>query len=403
MAKDVLVSALEEFDNKPYGGEKQRIIDILKELFPTKFLDQLETPEGVILAFIEAIHDDNLDKEIARRSTVVRKRENRITGEKRQGNRITGARRRGNRVKLKIYPLLAFQDNSLKIWENNAWMEIPIKDLVFPLILYNDNVKSANFLPKDPESEGEIKGDYIVHLPKINLVLDYHLWQHLRSFLIQKYKILVQKGELKHEKVFGEVHGIFRMTEKQFWFKLEGQEYSFPTDEILYFFTDNKQHYEKPKNSTFYFEIAEGKKIDLEKLQHNHAEINKAYLKFHEFKKKQRYIAIIKDLLSELNVGDEVKLEEAVKIVNEEAHIQYKAWIRGKDKAYYSRHPQRNIKIQDSFIENFFRLIGQKIPGFEYVRLKKVIRIKSDVSSSIGEIDQLFSDWEANPQKFKKI
>ncbi len=383
MAKDVLVSALEEFDNKPYGGEKQRIIDILKELFPTKFLDQLETPEGVIPAYLKLIHDENIDKEIARRSTKPRKR--------------------GNLVKLKIYQLLAYQDNSLKIWENNEWMEIQIKDLVFPLILYNDSTKSANFLPKDPESKGEIKEDRIAHLPKINLALDYHLWQHLRSFLIQKYKILVQKGELKHEQVFGEVHGIFRMTEKEFWFKSEGQEYSFPTDEILYFFTDNTQHYEKPKNSTFYFEISEGKKIDLEKLKNYHAEINKAYLKFHEFKKKQRYISIIKELLSELNVGDEVKLEEAVKIVNEEAQIQYKAWIRGKDKAYYSRHPQRNIKIRDSFIENFFRLIGENIPSFEYVRLKKVIRIKSDVSSSIGDIDQLFSDWEANPQKFKKI
>ncbi|UYP46480.1 hypothetical protein NEF87_002765 [Candidatus Lokiarchaeum ossiferum] len=198
------------------------------------------------------------------------------------------------------------------------------------------------------------------------------------------------------EKKFGEVFGKYRITDKEFWFKTNEKEYRFPVKDV-------RIEIQRPKYSgPFYFVQYNDKSIDLEDLRTYCSEINKSLLKYHVFMKKKKYIRIIKELVSELKEGDEVKLEEALSVVKEEYKILHAKEIRGVSKKVWSKHPQRTILIPDSFLENFFRLIGEHISGFEFVRLKKTIRMKSDISTSLDQIDVLFADWDSNPQKYKK-
>jgi len=98
-------------------------------------------------------------------------------------------------------------------------------------------------------------------------------------------------------------------------------------------------------------------------------------------------VGLIKDLLSDLIPGDEVKLEEAVDIVNQERS---------------SKYPRIAFNVSNEFIENFFRLIGSNLTGFQFVRLKKTIRCVSDISKELDKIDSLFEDWNHNQDLNKK-
>ncbi|MHA1721433.1 MAG: hypothetical protein ACTSXK_18115 [Promethearchaeota archaeon] len=61
-----------------------------------------------------------------------------------------------------------------------------------------------------------------------------------------------------------------------------------------------------------------------------------------------------------------------------------------------------------NYIENFFRLIGNKIEGFQFIRLKETIRCNSnskdiDLNKELTKIDKLFTDWEQNPNRNNKV
>ena len=98
-------------------------------------------------------------------------------------------------------------------------------------------------------------------------------------------------------------------------------------------------------------------------------------------------IALIKDLLKDLIPGDEVELDQAVQVVLEERKIRY---------------PEIQFSESNQYIEEFFKLIGINISGFQYVHLKKGIRCVSDISAQIDKIDALFQDWDSTSAKKKK-
>ena len=109
---------------------------------------------------------------------------------------------------------------------------------------------------------------------------------------------------------------------------------------------------------------------------------------FHKKSVNHKYVYtvdLIKELLSELIPGDEVELEKAVEIIKREL-TQTIATYGGI------------MDVKDRFIENFLKLIGTKMVGFTFVRLKNSIRCVKNIASELGTIDQLFQDWEENPK-----
>ena len=93
-------------------------------------------------------------------------------------------------------------------------------------------------------------------------------------------------------------------------------------------------------------------------------------------------VNIIKNLLQELQPGDEITLEQAVQVILKE----------------FAPH-----KPQEEFISDFLQSIGTEVPGFQFVRLKQSIRYNRDAPSTlpnmIMEIDQLFDQWELRSPK----
>ncbi|MHA1584085.1 MAG: hypothetical protein ACTSVU_03710 [Promethearchaeota archaeon] len=104
-------------------------------------------------------------------------------------------------------------------------------------------------------------------------------------------------------------------------------------------------------------------------------------------------VGIIKELLEELLPGDEVSLKQARKIVQQELQSKY----------------NKRISLENiNYIENFFRLIGNNIEGFQFIRLKETIRCNSnnkdiDLNKELTKIDELFNDWEQNPNRNNKM
>jgi hypothetical protein len=90
-------------------------------------------------------------------------------------------------------------------------------------------------------------------------------------------------------------------------------------------------------------------------------------------------MTLIKDLMKDLVPGDEVELGQAVEVVKEERKTRYPTVI---------------FHDTDDYIEKFFKLIGTKIQGFQFVRLKKTIRCVADISAHLSQIDELFEEWD---------
>ena len=79
---------------------------------------------------------------------------------------------------------------------------------------------------------------------------------------------------------------------------------------------------------------------------------------------------LLKSLLSELRANDEIKIEEAVKVIKEEQKVEY---------------------VGDGELAEYIRNIVQQLPEFEYIRLKKSIRVKSfDMDKILKDLDSIF-------------
>jgi hypothetical protein len=93
-------------------------------------------------------------------------------------------------------------------------------------------------------------------------------------------------------------------------------------------------------------------------------------------------VNIIKNLLQELQPGDEITLEQATIVIQQECL------------------PHRP---EDTFIWSFLQSIGTEVPGFQFVRLKQSIRHNRDAPSTLPdmilEIDHLFDQWDHQPLK----
>lgn len=96
-------------------------------------------------------------------------------------------------------------------------------------------------------------------------------------------------------------------------------------------------------------------------------------------------VKTIKDLLSELDPGDDVELEDAVKIVSQETIA---------------------IDPDPLFIREFLKNIAENINGFKFIRLKNMIRYVGTehrpFDSLLQDIDQLFENWGKSKQKIPK-
>jgi hypothetical protein len=98
-------------------------------------------------------------------------------------------------------------------------------------------------------------------------------------------------------------------------------------------------------------------------------------------------ITLIEALLKDLIPGDEVELDQAVQVVLEERKIRY---------------PEIQFNESNQYIEEFFKLIGINISGFQYVHLKKHIGCISDISAQIDKIDALLKDWDSTSANKRK-
>lgn len=86
---------------------------------------------------------------------------------------------------------------------------------------------------------------------------------------------------------------------------------------------------------------------------------------------KRFIIDLIKELLLELKVGDEVQLDEDVKILKEESSLPF--------------------HINDTELTDYLRNIISNLSGYEYVRLKKSFRIKdASIDLLLSDLDKVF-------------
>ncbi|UYP48619.1 hypothetical protein NEF87_004904 [Candidatus Lokiarchaeum ossiferum] len=192
------------------------------------------------------------------------------------------------------------------------------------------------------------------------------------------------------ENIITEQIGLFKITENEFWFNSEGLEYIYPILEVNILI-------ERPKYEGPYLKIIykDGNRQP-KSLQGFHSRISVAFERAYDIHEKRLYFKLIQELLSELQPNDEILLEEAIKIVREEFKLLNYKRRQIQD---HQRKPRKEIR--DNYFETLFRFIDSNIPEFEYVRLKRTIRIKSDISKVIKEIDTLFEEWESNPKNFK--
>ena len=96
---------------------------------------------------------------------------------------------------------------------------------------------------------------------------------------------------------------------------------------------------------------------------------------------------LMKEMLLELTDGDEINLQEAIRIILTEAHL--------------------TIEIPSSYLENQLREVGSKIPGFQYIRLKESIKctrtMDQPIQNMIEELDKQFIEWtDVEVQKYMK-
>jgi hypothetical protein len=83
-----------------------------------------------------------------------------------------------------------------------------------------------------------------------------------------------------------------------------------------------------------------------------------------------RITEVIKELLAELQEGDEIKVSDALTIIVEESYLDY---------------------ITSDRLEEYFKNMLIELPDFEYIRLKKTFRRKASPLSELqGNIDIIF-------------
>ena len=88
---------------------------------------------------------------------------------------------------------------------------------------------------------------------------------------------------------------------------------------------------------------------------------------------------LIKELLSELNPNDEVKLFDAVEVIKEEQEFE---------------------SLTDELISLYLKDLVIRLPDFEYIRLKRTFR-RSDTTldNMLANLDKLFVEWENKSDK----
>lgn len=87
---------------------------------------------------------------------------------------------------------------------------------------------------------------------------------------------------------------------------------------------------------------------------------------------------LLTDLLTELRTGDEITLEEATKVVQEEMTV---------------------TGLSEEEISAYIKKVVMSLSHFEYIRLKQAFRrADTNVDSMLANLDALFEEWEKGPK-----